>query len=67
MEARQSLLLALNAGGSSLRAKLYSLGDLTLRLETSARVEGIGRRVARFTHRRRRSVGRCHQRPRARR
>ena len=48
MEARQPLLLALNAGGSSLKAKLYSLGDLTLRLETSARVEGIGRRVARL-------------------
>ncbi|HWN38342.1 MAG TPA: acetate/propionate family kinase [Gammaproteobacteria bacterium] len=48
MEARPSLLLALNAGGSSLKAKLYSLDDLTLRLETSARLDGIGRRVARL-------------------
>jgi len=48
MEARQPLLLALNAGGSSLKAKLYSLGDLTLRLETSARLDGIGRRMARL-------------------
>ena len=48
MEARQPLLLALNAGGSSLKAKLYSLGELTLTLESSARLDGIGRRVSRL-------------------
>jgi acetate kinase len=48
MEAGQSLLLTLNAGGSSLKAKLYSLGELTLTLESSARLDGIGRRVSRL-------------------
>ena len=48
MEARQPLLLALNAGGSSLKAKLYTLGELTLRLESSARLDGIGRRLSRL-------------------
>jgi acetate kinase len=48
MDAEQSLLLALNAGGSSLKAKLYSLDDLTLTLRSSARLDGIGRRQARL-------------------
>ena len=48
MEAGQSLLLALNAGGSSLKAKLYSLADMTLTLESSARLDGIGRKQARL-------------------
>jgi acetate kinase len=47
MEARP-LLLALNAGSSSLKAKLYSLDEFTLTLESSARLEGIGRRQARL-------------------
>jgi acetate kinase len=47
MEAEQ-LLLALNAGSSSLKAKLYSLADYTLTLQSSARLEGIGRRHARL-------------------
>jgi acetate kinase len=47
MEA-EPLLLALNAGSSSLKAKLYSLADFTLTLESSARLEGIGRRQARL-------------------
>jgi acetate kinase len=42
------LLLALNAGSSSLKAKLYSLTDFALTLESSARLEGIGRRQARL-------------------
>ncbi len=48
METEHSLLLALNAGGASLKAKLFSLADFTLRLESSARLEGIGRRHARL-------------------
>jgi acetate kinase len=48
MEAEESLLLALNAGGSSLKAKLYSLADTTLTLESSARLDGIGRKQARL-------------------
>ena len=48
MEAEQPLLLALNAGGSSLKAKLYSLADATLTLESSARLDGIGRKQARL-------------------
>jgi acetate kinase len=47
MEAEQ-LILALNAGSSSLKAKLYSLADFSLTLESSARLEGIGRRQARL-------------------
>jgi acetate kinase len=48
MDAGQSLLLALNAGSSSLKAKLYSIEDLTLKLESTARLEGIGRKIARL-------------------
>lgn len=47
MEAEQ-LVLALNAGSSSLKAKLYSPADYALTLESSARLEGIGRRQARL-------------------
>jgi acetate kinase len=42
------LLLALNAGSSSLKAKLYACADFKLTLESSARLEGIGRRHARL-------------------
>jgi acetate kinase len=48
MDAGRSLLLALNAGSSSLKAKLYALADLTLTVESTARLEGIGRRQARL-------------------
>jgi acetate kinase len=43
-----SLLLALNAGSSSLKAKLYALGATGGRLEqrSSAQLDGIGRREA---------------------
>ena len=37
MDAEPSLLLALNAGSSSLKAKLYSLSDVTLTVESTAR------------------------------
>jgi acetate kinase len=47
MEARP-LLLALNAGTSSLKAKVYSYSDSKLTLESSARLEGIGRRQPRL-------------------
>jgi acetate kinase len=47
-EAASSLLLAMNSGSSSLKAKLYSLNDLTLTLESSARLDGIGRKQARL-------------------
>jgi acetate kinase len=42
------LLLALNAGSSSLKAKLYACTDAKLTLESTARLEGIGRRQARL-------------------
>src|SRR5262245_14224859 len=48
MDAGPSLLLALNAGSSSLKAKLYSLTDLTLAVESTARLDGIGRKQARL-------------------
>jgi acetate kinase len=48
MEAGPSLLLALNAGSSSLKAKLYSLRDVTLTVESTARLDGIGRKQARL-------------------
>lgn len=44
----ESLVLALNAGSSSLKAKLYACTGLELTLESSARLEGIGRRQARL-------------------
>lgn len=47
-DARSPLLLALNVGSSSLRAKLYVLTDSTLRLESTARLDGVGRRQARL-------------------
>jgi acetate kinase len=46
--ADRPLVLALNAGSSSLKAKLYSLSDLTLTPELSARLDGIGRKQARL-------------------
>jgi acetate kinase len=46
--AGDSLLLALNAGSSSLKAKLYACADFKLTLESSARLEGIGRKQARL-------------------
>jgi acetate kinase len=48
MDAESSLLLALNAGSSSLKAKLYSVDDDTLILQSSARLDGIGRKHARL-------------------
>jgi acetate kinase len=48
MEAGSSLLLVLNAGSSSLKAKLYSLKDVTLTVESSARLDGIGRKQSRL-------------------
>jgi acetate kinase len=42
------LLLAVNAGSSSLKAKLYACGDAKLTLVSSARLDGIGRRHARL-------------------
>jgi acetate kinase len=48
MDRERSLLLALNAGSSSLKAKLFALTDSNLTLESSARLDGIGRRQARF-------------------
>jgi len=48
MEAKSPLLLALNAGGSSLKAKVFSLSDTALTLESSARLDGIGRKHARL-------------------
>ncbi len=47
-DARSRLLLALNVGSSSLRAKLYVLEDATLRLESSARLDGVGRKHSRL-------------------
>jgi acetate kinase len=47
-EAGPPLLLALNVGSSSLRAKLYVLEASTLRLESTARLDGVGRRHARL-------------------
>jgi acetate kinase len=48
MDAGSSLLLALNAGSSSLKAKLYALADGTLTVESTARLDGIGRKQARL-------------------
>ena len=48
MDAGSSLLLALNAGSSSLRAKLYALTDGALTVESTARLDGIGRKQARL-------------------
>ncbi|HEX7237411.1 MAG TPA: acetate/propionate family kinase [Gammaproteobacteria bacterium] len=48
MDAGTSLLLALNAGSSSLKAKLYALEDATLTAQSSARLDGIGRKQARL-------------------
>jgi acetate kinase len=42
------LLLALNVGSSSLRAKLYVLEGSALRIESAARLEGVGRKHARL-------------------
>jgi acetate kinase len=47
-EAGSPLLLALNVGSSSLRAKLYVIEEPTLRLESTARLDGVGRRHARL-------------------
>jgi acetate kinase len=44
----ESLLLALNAGSSSLKAKLYALADHALEHKATARLDGIGRRHARL-------------------
>jgi acetate kinase len=42
------LLVALNVGSSSLRAKLYALEGSGLKLESAARLEGVGRKHARL-------------------
>lgn len=47
-EAESPLLLALNVGSSSLRAKLYVLADSALRLESTARLDGVGRKNSRL-------------------
>ena len=47
-EAAEPLLLVLNAGSSSLKAKLYALAGVDLNLKATARLEGIGRRHARL-------------------
>jgi acetate kinase len=47
-ETEDPLLLAVNAGSSSLKAKLFALRDSTLSLNSVARLDGIGRRQARL-------------------
>jgi acetate kinase len=47
MEA-ESLVLALNAGSSSLKAKLYAITDSKIEPRSAARLDGIGRRHARL-------------------
>ncbi len=47
-EAGSPLLLALNVGSSSLRAKLFVVEETSLRLESTARLDGVGRRHARL-------------------
>jgi acetate kinase len=47
-ETEDPLLLAVNAGSSSLKAKLFALRDSTLSLDSIARLDGIGRGQARL-------------------
>ncbi len=44
----ESWILVLNAGGSSLKAKLYTLADRTLEVHSTARLDGIGGKRARL-------------------
>ena len=47
-DSQSPLLLSLNVGSSSLRAKLYVLEESTLRLESTARLDGVGRKHSRL-------------------
>jgi acetate kinase len=44
----ENWILALNAGGSSLKAKLYALADMALETRSTARLDGIGSKRARL-------------------